>query len=138
MGRFGQGRGWFVIQALLAVILLAMILAFSSMPDLPSMTVAPFDSLRSSTLVQKGGHFAGYGLLGVFIFGLLPRHLSLRWRVAITLMLILTVGALDEMHQVSVPGRHARITDVMIDTSGAAAALGIRIFGANRLERIRT
>jgi VanZ family protein len=59
-----------------------------------------------------------FGLAGLLWFGL--RNASVR---AVTL-LIVAAGAIDELHQYFLPFRHARITDVLIDTvAGLVAAL---------------
>lgn len=59
-----------------------------------------------------------FGLAGLLWFGL--RNASVR---TVTL-LIAVAGAVDELHQYSLPFRHALVTDVLIDTiAGLAATL---------------
>jgi VanZ family protein len=59
-----------------------------------------------------------FGLAGLIWFGV--RNASVR---AVTL-LVAAAGAIDELHQYFLPFRHARITDVLIDTiAGLMAAL---------------
>jgi len=41
------------------------------------------------------------------------------------LAVVLLYSASDEIHQAFVPGRTARISDVMIDTAGGAFGLGV-------------
>ena len=76
-------------------------------------------------LIKKGGHAYGYGLLALaFLYGLrgekrkiTPRQLLLAWALSSL------YSATDEFHQFFVPGRHPAITDVMIDSIGAATAM---------------
>ena len=102
--------------------MMAVIFAFSSIPSVEMPSFGLLD-----LLIKKGGHALGYGLLGLaYLRGLkgnsrtiTPRHLLLAWTMA-TLF-----SATDEFHQSFVPGRHPAITDVMIDSIGAATALFI-------------
>ena len=76
-------------------------------------------------LVKKGGHALGYGLLALaYLRGLkgeskevVSYQLFAAWGMA-TLY-----SATDEFHQSFVPGRQQALTDVMIDSLGAASAL---------------
>ena len=100
--------------------MMAAIFSFSSIPstEMPDFGLVDF-------VVKKGGHAFGYGLLGLaYLRGLKgegrtisPRHLLLAWALA-TLY-----SATDEFHQSFVPGRHPAVTDVVIDSIGAALAL---------------
>ncbi len=47
-------------------------------------------------------------------------------------LLAVVYGASDEIHQYFTPGRHARVTDVMIDGAGALIFLGILYFMTRR------
>ena len=49
------------------------------------------------------------------------RDFGLRWAL-IVIFIVAGYAALDEFHQSFVPGRGAAVTDVMLDTSGGAAA----------------
>lgn len=42
-----------------------------------------------------------------------------RWSLVLSVLLCLTFGIVDEVHQIFVSGRHPRITDVFLDLSGA-------------------
>lgn len=83
--------------------------------------------LRIHHFIRKSGHVTEY-----FIFSLLVlrgfRHGRAGWRwswAAGTLLVCVALAALDEYHQSFVPGRTATPWDSLIDTCGAAAALGI-------------
>ena len=86
-------------------------------------------------LFKKGGHALGYGLLGLaYLRGLTknsgpipPRSLLLAW------FLTTLYSATDEFHQGFVPGRHPALTDVLIDSTGAAVAMLLAVrFGKQK------
>ena len=100
--------------------MMAAIFAFSS---IPSMEMPRFGLM--DFLIKKGGHALGYGLLALtYLRGLkgerrevVPRRLFVAW------LLATLYSATDEFHQSFVPGRHPAVTDVMIDSIGAALGL---------------
>ncbi|SEC21360.1 VanZ like family protein [Terriglobus roseus] len=79
--------------------------------------------------LRKGGHFTGYGLLGLFFtsgwFSVLRRKAvaswsSLRLRAgALGVASTLVIASADEIHQIFLPTRGASVWDVLLDTSGA-------------------
>ena len=75
------------------------------------------------TLVKKGGHMIGYGLLaGAYWYGLgFDRRKGwLAWILAVV------YAASDELHQSFTPGRHPSLVDVLLfDGGGAALALAM-------------
>lgn len=99
-----------------ALIVMLVIFAFSSQPlhSLPSFS--GWDSL-----VKKGGHFIGYGLLALSYFHLLKYNKKQYW---LAWLMALAYAATDEFHQSFVPGRNASIFDVLIfDNIGTVFAL---------------
>lgn len=68
--------------------------------------------------VRKTAHATEYAILGILLCQAVP---GCRYLVA--LILSAAYAASDEFHQLFVPGRSGQITDVMIDTCGAAAGL---------------
>lgn len=42
-----------------------------------------------------------------------------RWSLPMSIVLCLMFGTLDEVHQIFVAGRHPRVTDVLLDLTGA-------------------
>ena len=77
---------------------------------------------------DKAMHFIVYGALGVFF--LLPmtdgRWSNLTMKAAWPAVLFaLLYGVTDEIHQMFTPGRHPDVRDVIADTLGAAAAVGV-------------
>jgi VanZ family protein len=99
-----------------ATIIMATIFIFSSTPlvDLPNYGFW-------DTLVKKGGHMTGYGLLtGAYWYGLgFDRKKGwLAWLLAVL------YATTDEFHQSFTPGRHPSPVDVLLfDGGGAALAL---------------
>jgi len=77
--------------------------------------------------LRKGAHAAIYAGLGlsfnyaVGLWGLTPAR---RWIVSA--MVVACTGALDELHQTTVPGRSGLPLDVAIDLGGFAAASAIK------------
>lgn len=73
------------------------------------------------TIVLKGGHMLGYALLAISYLHALTwgrRSLRCAWLLAITMAALYALS--DEYHQSFTPGRSPRLTDVGIDTIGAA------------------
>jgi VanZ family protein len=74
--------------------------------------------------IRKAAHFCSYGFLGALAFfswratfPARPRW-TLRWSL-LGLLVAMTAGSLDELHQRFVPSRGPSLRDVMIDTIGA-------------------
>jgi len=86
--------------------------------------------------IRKTGHFLGYGVQGLawlraWLRTWQPRFAweawRERWRWALQMALLNTmlVAALDEVHQSFLPNRTGLVSDVLLDSSGAALLLGI-------------
>lgn len=75
-------------------------------------------------LIRKGAHMMEFGAFSISIFyGVRAGRggWTLRWSAA-TLVIALCYAALDEWHQSFVPGRQARVDDVLLDLTGALLA----------------
>ncbi len=74
------------------------------------------------SLVKKGAHVLGYGLLASafwFGFNFDRRKVWLAWLLAVLF------AASDEFHQSFTPGRHSTLMDVVLfDSGGAVLGLG--------------
>ena len=105
-----------------AILFMVVIFSFSSVPsaEMPNFGLMDF-------IIKKGGHALGYGLLALtYLRGLRgqhPRRSEFTQTMLIAWILSVLYSATDEFHQSFVPGRHPAITDVMIDSVGAAVAL---------------
>jgi VanZ family protein len=112
-----------ILRWLPAIVLMAVIFGFSSIPSQKLPDLGIFDRL-----VKKSAHMVGYGLLALsFWYGM--RFKQRYWWLA--LLLTLFYACSDEYHQSFVPGRHSSWFDVFVfDGGGAfvvlAAAIGIR------------
>jgi VanZ family protein len=98
---------WVVIQ-----------LTLTSLPgkDIPFDVPHPVDWLA---------HLCMYGGLGFLIARAARLHgLSLRWLIWIGVAISLG-AALDELHQLFVPGRDAEVSDWLADTIGSTAGLAV-------------
>lgn len=81
-------------------------------------------------VLRKGAHFTAYLILSLLVLRTqedIPRSFRLK-----ALLLCAFYAVTDEFHQTFIPGRAGLVTDVLIDTSGAA--LGILLqWGGTRL-----
>lgn len=75
-------------------------------------------------LVRKAAHFSEYAILGVLEYGLAVLWLKKgAGRIVLTAGILFLSGALDELHQMFVPGRYASLWDVLLDTVGGCAGM---------------
>ncbi len=112
-----------VYRWLPAVVMMGIIFILSSFP---SSRIPDYGSL--DTLIKKGGHALGYGLLGLSYFYALPKRLSKFYRVLTALLMAVLFALSDEYHQSFVQGRNSSLSDVLIDGFGATLAL---VLGSN-------
>lgn len=133
----------FIRRWLPSISIMVTIFAFSSIPSYEMPNFAWAD-----TLVKKGGHMLGYGLLALaYLWGLpaacpactcLPAQACAitgggqAWErsdpkgsAVAAWLLALLYACSDEFHQIFVAGRHASLLDVGIDAIGAAIALAV-------------
>ncbi len=91
---------------------MTLIFILSAQPSLPGPPDAFWD-----TLLKKTGHFVAYAVLArLYLRAMNVRGNRRRW-IAWGLAVLYAIS--DEIHQSFVPGRHARLTDVLIDAAGA-------------------
>jgi VanZ family protein len=99
-----------------ALVMMSVIFVFSAQPseNLPNFDL--FD-----TVIKKGGHVIGYGLLGLsylYALGLNKKRYWIAWLLAILYAIT------DEFHQSFVSNRLPSVWDVVVfDNLGAIAAL---------------
>lgn len=81
---------------------------------------------RSQPIIRKGAHFSIYILVGILIMTFISTYRISLWK---KLLCSSGIGFLyavsDEIHQMYVPGRTARVLDVVIDTAGVWFGIGI-------------
>lgn len=81
---------------------------------------------KTPPLVQKALHVLLYaGLAWLSFWTLEP--LSFRLRVIIAFITAVSFGALNEWHQLQMPGRFGTVTDVLLNTAGAILGLLIAV-----------
>ena len=107
-----------VLRWLPAIAMMGIIFILSS---LPSSRIPDYGNL--DTLIKKGGHALGYGLLGLSYFYALPKRLSKFYRVLTALLMAVLFALSDEYHQSFVQGRNSSLSDVLVDGFGATLAL---------------
>ena len=110
--------------------LMGVIWLLSDQPDLSS-------GLGVIDLVgRKIVHAGAFGLLCFLWWRAFRTRLPPRATMAAGFVMAVAYGAVDELHQTSVPGRHGSPVDVAIDATGAVIALlVIRRRGTARPER---
>ncbi len=76
-------------------------------------------------IVRKGAHFSIYAVLGGLIFLLIRQYRpGFLHSLINSVILSMLYACSDEIHQVFVPGRAGRISDVLLDTAGALCGAG--------------
>lgn len=80
-------------------------------------------------ILRKAAHFSEYFILFLLFFrALILGKMRVKKSFIVSLALCIFYALLDEFHQTFILGRTPRITDVMLDTSGAALALILLYF----------
>ncbi len=115
-----------------ALLLMLVIFILSARP---SYSLPDFGNV--DTLIKKGLHFSGYGLLALSylrgVSGVLNKRQSAWLFFFLAIGLIILYAISDEYHQSFTPGRTPRWTDVGIDTAGGLVAIVFwRIFPSVR------
>jgi VanZ family protein len=101
------------------------------------MPNAHWDLEGFHTFVRKNAHFFAYLILGVLVRFALGRSVVRgRKGIAIAFAVCVLYAISDEIHQLSVPGRSGQVSDVLIDSAGAALGLALYL-GVGRLARNR-
>ena len=100
------------------IIQMGLIFYLSSLP-------AGSPALESFPVPGWLGHFAGYGLLALLLYRAFNRGFrGWSFKAAVSTFVVGFLYALsDEFHQMFVPGRHALLADIAIDTGGILSAL---------------
>ena len=86
----------------------------------------------ASFAVRKAAHFTEYFILFLLWFNLLHDKFDLKRALLYSIAAVFLYSVTDELHQMFVPGRAARIADVMIDLSGGCAAAAFRYLSLRR------
>jgi VanZ family protein len=74
-------------------------------------------TVETALPLDKAAHFLLYGCLGALVAR--GWQWSQRWpHIVLPLLLALSVGAVDELHQATVAGRSSELADLIADTAG--------------------
>jgi len=121
---------WRLVSWLLVVLYVTGIFVFSQMssPPIPRRLQTSYGTLFL--------HFLEFGGFALLLFCALFRTFpswSLRRIVVVTILTTTLLAASDEFHQSFVPGRHADVKDLLVDSlGGTLAALTMGIVRARR------
>lgn len=92
-------------------------------------TIAPNQDIQMDSFhhyVRKNAHFFAYFLLGILVLHALRSSHILGWRgVTATLLICVLYATSDEVHQLFIAGRSGEVRDVLIDSAGVSAGIGI-------------
>lgn len=103
----------------------AVVLTLTSIPNPSVPSVPGGDKVAHAIMYGASGALAGYALVGV---AQAARAHLLAW------LAIAALAALDEWHQLYIPGRSADVGDWMADVLGAAFALTCSLLALRRRE----
>ena len=90
--------------------------------------------LSLNYFIRKCAHFLAYLVLGIIVLFAMRRiGLMGKQGIGFTLLLCIGYAITDELHQSFVPGRTPKLTDVLIDSSGALLGIGIYLLFVDKL-----
>lgn len=84
-----------------------------------------FGSL-ANFIVRKGAHFTEYFIFCMLLHNAFSESFSLKKSMLFSIIGVFLYACSDEFHQSFVPGRGPAFRDVLVDTSGGAAAMLVR------------
>ncbi len=134
-----------VVWCILSVALMALIFFFSHQTaDVSSDTSGPLARLLAKILsaifkgkayetvlwvcqwiVRKSAHFILFAILGICVYKTLNFGTP-KSRVVIAILICILYAISDEIHQIFIPGRAGRISDVLIDGAGSISAIALK------------
>lgn len=90
--------------------------------------------------IRKAAHFCEYAVMGGLVFGVFspfrkPDRAGGGRFVLFVVLWVFVSGALDEFHQLFVPGRYGSFADVLLDTCGGAFGLWVCLWVCGRRRR---
>jgi VanZ family protein len=108
------------VRWLLVLLWMGLIFCISAQPDLPH-----HPEHLTDLIMRKLAHMAEYGILAGLVWRAWPRSGERDLQCVLLYALIFSslYAISDEVHQVFVPGRTARLLDVGFDSLGALLAL---------------
>ncbi len=95
------------------------------------LTSLPSESLPSVSLGDKVEHFLAFFVLGFFLYlnFLFQNKIKMlqKYSFAFTLLICVSYGAFDELHQLLIPGRSAEFIDWLADFLGAIVGISFAV-----------
>lgn len=73
----------------------------------------------SITIIRKGAHITEYLILFLLLYNYLKDYFINKKLYIICFIIVIIYACTDEFHQLFIPGRAGKITDVIIDSTGA-------------------
>lgn len=93
--------------------------------------------LQTEKIIRKLAHFSIYTILGLLMMSLMSTYdLKQNKRICISFGVGVLYAISDEIHQYFVPGRAARIIDVLIDSAGICVGVSIVVVILKIVKRI--
>ena len=88
--------------------------------------------------LRKLAHFSEYACMGILLYVLWGQWIKKSRRLYVLIVLwVFCSAAMDEFHQLFVPGRYGSFADVLLDTCGGAFGILLCAGVAKGWERIR-
>lgn len=94
----------------------------------------PIEEAFFHHLIRKSAHFMAYFVLGMLVMHALG--VFKRVKIMLGFMICVIYATTDEVHQLFIPGRSGEVRDVIIDSFGAAAGIGVYILGMFVFRRV--
>lgn len=82
----------------------------------------------SNFMVRKASHFLEYFILAILLFNIIKGKFEIKKVFIISIVIVVLYACTDEIHQIFIPGRTARIKDIVIDTVGGSIGLLVGYF----------
>lgn len=104
------------------------------------LTSLPSGMAITTDVSDKINHFGAYGLLSVFLYSTLyfQNKFSIlkKYPALFTVLIASVYGALDEIHQMYVPGRSAEFLDWIADFTGSIVAVLITRYLLEHIKKL--
>ncbi|WP_368489445.1 VanZ family protein [Clostridium sp. BJN0013] len=82
----------------------------------------------SNFVIRKVSHFLEYFILAILLFNIIKGKFKIKKVFIISIIIVFLYACSDEIHQIFIPGRTARIKDIFIDTAGGSVGLLVGYF----------
>lgn len=115
---------WAAVLLCMAIIFILSAQKGDESQNLSDRFIIIFGLEFSSDFVRACAHFLEYAGLSVLIYNALYRSYGY-FRPFLSVIISALYAVTDEIHQLFVEGRACQITDVIIDTVGAAAGIAV-------------